>query len=113
MTDLFNDAINFIVRHADKIPFVVATTGGMKVNLSYQRVMEAAVIGVVLAGIGYIAIIPRLEERIALEIRQVRTDILRLETRVESIDKDRQADYRELSSQVGRAQNGRNSGGKP
>ncbi len=109
-----SDSLTFIARHADKIPFLAIAANGMKVQLSYQRVVEALVIGAVLAGVGYIAVIPRLEERVALEIRQVRSDIQRLETRVEAIDKERQADYRELSSEVRRGQNGnrRNGGAK-
>ena len=48
------------------LPFLMTTNGGggLKVEVRMQRVIEAAVIAAVLAAIGYIAIIPRLEERI-------------------------------------------------
>ena len=48
-----------------KVPFLMVTEnkeGGPKIEVRFQRLLEAAVIAVVLAGIGYIAIIPKLQE---------------------------------------------------
>jgi hypothetical protein len=86
--------------HADKLPFVIANTSMTSVRISTQRLLEAVIIGAILAGIGYVAVIPRLEERMTVEIRQVRDDIGELKRKVESIDAQRDKDYRELSREV-------------
>lgn len=48
---------------AGKVPFFMAT-GQQKLVLNGQRLVEAAIIGGVLALLGYIFVVPRLEERI-------------------------------------------------
>lgn len=94
--------LTFITHHADKLPFIVAINGArMRVQVSYQRILEAVIIGTVLAGIGYIAVIPQLEQRIALEIQYLRSDFQRLERRLDQIDTQRQEDYRELRKEGG------------
>lgn len=100
------DFLPWIISHADKLPFVIAVGGPrMRVQLSYQRIIEAVVIGAVLAGIGYIAVIPRLEERVSLEIGYIRANLKGLENRIGSledkidrVDTQRQQDYKELNS---------------
>lgn len=89
-----------LLDNADKIPFFMANAGASRVHVSTQRLFEAAIIGAVLAGIGYIALIPRLEERMTMEIKQVRSDISELKLKVESIDAQRDRDYRELSREM-------------
>lgn len=82
-----NEWLRFIVEHADKLPFVVAVNGAnMRVQLSYQRILEAVIIGAVLAAIGYIAVIPQLEQRITLEVQHLREDFARMERRLDAIE---------------------------
>lgn len=90
-----------LAAHADQIPFLMAVaTGSPKVQVSLQRVLEAAVIGVALAGIGYVMIIPRIEERMTIEFRQVRDDIGDLKRKVEMVEVQRNVDYRDLSDRI-------------
>lgn len=65
-------------------------------QLSMQRVVEAVVIGGVLALIGYGTIIPRLEERMNL----IRDDISDLKREIRRVDAKRETDYRELSERM-------------
>lgn len=95
---------SFIVRHADQLPFLMSiVSGAPRVQISMQRVIEAAVIGGVLAGIGYIAVIPRIEERMTIEFQTVRRDLERVERKVDSVSGRVDQDYRELSGRIDRA----------
>lgn len=64
---------NFWSSIGEYVPFLMAGASGgtPKVEIRIQRVVEAAVIAGLLALFGYLAIIPRLEERIAV----VREDV--------------------------------------
>lgn len=89
-----------LAAHADQIPFLIGMAGAPRVQISMQRVLEAAVIGAVLAGIGYVAIIPRMEERMTIEFRQVRDDIGDLKRKVEMVEVQRNLDYRDLNDRI-------------
>lgn len=95
MYDVF---AKLLVENADKLPFTAMA--GTQVQLSVQRVMEAAIIGLVLAGIGYVAVIPRLEERVEHQVNRLQADVKRIEERAEQIDYKRDADYRELMKEI-------------
>lgn len=60
-------------------PFVMVA--GAKMQLSWQRVTEAAIIGVVLGAFGYVAVIPKLEQR----LDNLQHNLERLERAVERI----------------------------
>lgn len=49
---------------AGKVPFFIMTNAQQKPVLNGQRLVEAAIIGGVLALLGYVFVVPRLEERI-------------------------------------------------
>lgn len=86
--------LDWLTTHADKLPFVsAAAPAGLQV--STQRLFEAAVIGAVLAGLGYVMVIPRLEERVALEVGHIRQDIGRLQVDIDNLRRAREEDLRE------------------
>lgn len=70
---------SFLSAHADKIPFLALGTGA---QVSTKGIIEAVVIGAVLAALGYVAVIPRLEERITLEFKSIKEDIHEIKTNV-------------------------------
>ena len=55
-------AIASLAKGAGWLPFIL--TAGQDTKLNTQRLLEAGVIGIVMAFIGFVAIVPRLEERI-------------------------------------------------
>ena len=90
----------FLAENVTKIPFLILGTDGFSVKLSAQRLIEAAVIGAALAGIGYVAVIPKMQEHMALEFRHIRENIDDLKRKVERIEFQREKDYRELSKEI-------------
>lgn len=100
MIDYLKDLVTY---NADKVPFLMSIVAGApKVQISMQRVIEAAVTAGVLAIIGYVAIIPRLEERMVNEFQTIRRDIDELKQTVRNIESQRQEDYRDLQKQINR-----------
>lgn len=62
---------------AGKVPFFMAT-GQQKTVLNGQRLLEAAMIGGVLALLGYVFVVPRLEERITAiqdDVRELKRSV--------------------------------------
>lgn len=94
--------IEYLKDHADKLPFLMSIAAGTRIQLSMQRIIEAAVTAIVLAIIGYVAIIPRLEERMTNEFQTIRRDIEELKQTVRTIEVQRQDDYRDLQKQINR-----------
>ena len=72
-------------------------------KISMQRIIEAAVTAVILAGIGYVMIIPRLEERINQQAMMTANQIIELKAAIASNEIQRQADYRYLAAQITRS----------
>ena len=73
--------------------------------MNTQRLVEAAVIGVVLAFIGFVAIVPRLEERIdrVLDAQiNIRAEVILLEQRLNLIESTRftEEDGREIRTRM-------------
>ena len=87
--------------HADQLPFMMSVVNGAThARISMQRLIETAVTAAVLGGLGYVAIIPRLEERVSIESRQVQKDIAELKGKVEEISARRDADFRDLVDRI-------------
>jgi hypothetical protein len=87
------------------VPFFLVTNKDEKMQVNTQRIIEAVVIGAVMAFIGFIAIVPRLEERIDRvldgQIEQ-KADIAIISKRLNVIESSRftQADGREIRNRV-------------
>ena len=87
--------------HADQFPFMMSVVNGAThARISMQRLIETAVTAAVLGALGYIAIIPRLEERITIEGRVVRDDIHALKEQIHEISEKRDRDYRDLVDRI-------------
>lgn len=96
---MFEEIRQFFAAHCDYIPFMAAVSHPAAIaprSHLIQRAMETAIIGVIMAGLGYFTVIPRLEERISLESTQTRTDIGELKRKIEEMEKTRNTDYRDL-----------------
>ena len=89
-----------IFEHANKIPFLLLGTEGVKVRLSTQRIIEAVVIGAVIAGLGYVAVIPKMEEHMTLQFRHINNELYEIKTKMDDIEKKVEQDYRELSKEL-------------
>jgi hypothetical protein len=82
-----------MAEHGDKAPFLTMVTRGtsMRVQVSVQRIVEAVIIGVSLAFVGYLAIIPRLEAR----IENIERNLARIERNIDQMRELREQDLRD------------------
>ena len=88
---------------AGKVPFFVMTQqpkSNINVTVSTQRMLEAAIIGAVLAAIGYVAIIPRLVERLESIKEEVSRNHEQTEQSLRELRNKHDSDLRELRSAV-------------
>lgn len=101
---MLNELVQMVEKIAPHLPFVVGLANGAapRVKLSMQRVLEAIIIGAMISGLGYVVMIPRLEERITLEFAHVKQDMTRIERSVEDIRRRVDQDYRDLVNRQSR-----------
>lgn len=100
---ILNELAQWAEKALPHLPFFMGLANGTpRVKLSMQRVLEAIIIGAIISGLGYVVMIPRLEERITLEFLHVKQDMARIERSVEDIRQRVDQDYRDLVNRQAR-----------
>mgnify|MGYP006908209532 CR=1 FL=1 len=80
---MFDNLVHWINANADSIPFVSAAAAAAP-KVSGVRMIEATIIAGVIAAAGYFFMVPRILDKIELEMAYVKKDISNIQAQVES-----------------------------